>query len=159
MHRVVSLPFDQAMYPLLRFTGVPEQPVAIAAWFDARPAVLAALARPWLARFRDCGADVRIILHDGCPIACVEDAPFGLVNVFSAHAAVGFFHGATLPGTGVVLAGAGRYMRHVKLRPGHPVDAASLTALIDAAYNDVRRRLAYERDQPPAARHVGRDAW
>jgi hypothetical protein len=157
VHNIVPPHFDHDMYPLFRFTGIPLSPLAIAEWFDARPAGLAAIARPWLAHVRDLGADVRIFLHDGCPVACVEDAPFALVNVFSAHAAVGFFHGAALPDAGGMLAGTGKYMRHVKLRPGHRVDAAALAALIHSAYEDVRRRLAHERDHLPAARNVSRD--
>jgi len=35
-------------------------------------------------------------LHDGYPVACVDDAPFGYVNVFKAHINVGFFFGAQL---------------------------------------------------------------
>jgi hypothetical protein len=36
-------------------------------------------------------------MHDGCPVACLGDAPFGYVDVFSAHVNVGLFHGAALP--------------------------------------------------------------
>jgi hypothetical protein len=32
-------------------------------------------------------------------------------------------------------------MRHVKLRPGGTIDAAALTALIEHAYADMKRRL------------------
>lgn len=72
----------------------------------------------------------------------MDDAPFAYVNAFKAHAAVGFFHGAALPDPAGLLEGAGKAMRHVKLRPGEPLDEAALTALIDAAYRDIRRRLA-----------------
>ena len=33
-------------------------------------------------------------------------------------------------------------MRNVKLKPGEPVDEAALRALIEAAYADMRRRVA-----------------
>jgi hypothetical protein len=46
---------------------------------------------------RGCGDDVRELVHDGCPVACVADAPFGYVNVFRTHVNVGFFYGAMLP--------------------------------------------------------------
>src|SRR5437763_10647989 len=46
---------------------------------------------------RKCGDEVRELLHDGCPVACLGDAPFGYVNVFASHVNVGFFHGAALP--------------------------------------------------------------
>ena len=90
---------------------------------------------------RDCGADVRELMHDGCPVACVEDAPFGYVNAFTAHVNVGFFHGATLGDPASLLEGTGKHMRHVKLRWGQPVNTAALTKLIAAAYRDIRLRL------------------
>ena len=43
---------------------------------------------------------------------------------------------------------AGKRMRHVKLRWGAPVDAAAMNGLIDAAYSDIRRRLASEAGGP-----------
>ena len=90
---------------------------------------------------RGCGADVRELMHDGCPVACVEDAPFGYVNTFKAHVNVGFFHGATLDDPAGLLEGAGKHMRHVKLRWGEPVNTAALTQLIAAAYRDIQLRL------------------
>lgn len=90
---------------------------------------------------RGCGPDVRELLHDGCPVACVEDAPFGYVNAFKAHVNVGFFHGAALDDPAGLLEGTGKHMRHVKLRWGEPVNPAALTELIAAAYRDIRLRL------------------
>jgi hypothetical protein len=40
-----------------------------------------------------------------------------------------------------LLQGDGKYMRHVKLRPGTAVDASSLETLITAAYLDIKARL------------------
>jgi hypothetical protein len=40
--------------------------------------------------------------------------------------------------------GTGRFMRHVKLRMEHDVDAAALTKLIETAYADMRRRVEAE---------------
>ena len=90
---------------------------------------------------RDCGPDVRELLHDGHPTACVGDAAFAYTNAFAAHVNVGFFLGATLPDPAGLLEGDGRYMRHVKLRPGKAVDSAALAGLIAAAYLDIRTRL------------------
>jgi len=39
------------------------------------------------------------------------------------------------------LQGAGKRMRHVKLRPGKPTDAAALSKLIEAAYSDIKARV------------------
>jgi hypothetical protein len=90
---------------------------------------------------RQCGDDVRELMHDGCPTACIDDAAFGYVNAFKDHVNVGFFYGALLEDPARLLEGTGKRMRHVKLRPGEDVDAAALSNLIDVAYADIRARL------------------
>ena len=125
----------------MRFPGAAPRDPAIDAWIRTHPGALGALARTWFACIRGCGVDVRELLHDGHPTACVGDAAFAYVNAFTAHVNVGFFHGAELPDPGGLLEGSGRLMRHVKLRPGTAVDAAALKALIEAAYWDMQRRL------------------
>jgi hypothetical protein len=129
------------MDDLLRFPSAVRRDARIEAWFSDVTDPYRLMTREWFERMRGCGADVRELLHDGCPVACVGDAPFGYVNAFKAHANVGFFYGATLADPAGLLEGAGRRMRHVKLRPGEPLDDGALSALIAAAYNDIRRRL------------------
>jgi len=90
---------------------------------------------------RNCGDEFRELLHDGCPVACLGDAPFGYVNVFTSHVNVGFFHGAALPDPAHLLQGDGKFMRRVKLRPGTATNAAMLTRLIQAAYTDIKGRV------------------
>ena len=121
--------------------GAQPHDAGIDRWLDAQPPELGALARRWFARMRACGADVREGMHDGFPTACVQDAPFGYVGVFTAHVNVGFFHGDALPDPAGLLQGAGRRMRHVKLRPGAAEDEAALAALVTAAHRDIRERL------------------
>jgi hypothetical protein len=99
------------------------------------------VARGWFEHMRNCGPDVRELVHDGCPVACVADAPFGYVNLFKAHVSVGFYYGAMLDDPAGLLEGEGKRMRHVKLRRGQAADAAALSELIAAAYSDIRRRL------------------
>ena len=126
---------------LMRFpTAVPRDP-SVDAWFVSRGPGLGAIARQWFLRMRACGADVRELLHDGHPTACVGDAAFAYTNAFTAHVNVGFFLGTSLGDPAGLLQGDGKYMRHVKLRPGVPVDPAALEALITAAYLDIRARL------------------
>ncbi|MBX3607766.1 MAG: DUF1801 domain-containing protein [Piscinibacter sp.] len=132
---------EVALYPLLTFTGSAEHDPAIARWFASRPDELGVIAWRWFALMRQCGPDVRELLHDGYPLVCVRDAPFAYVNAFTSHVNVGFFHGASLPDPARRLVGTGRYMRHVKLRPGEPPDEPALRALIDAAYQDILTRL------------------
>ena len=129
------------MDALLRFPSAVRRDPRIAAWFDDVPDPLRWRVRPWFERMRGCGADVRELLHDGCPVACVGDAAFGYVNAFSAHAAVGFFRGAALADPAGLLEGTGKRMRHVKLRFGGDRDEEALADLIAAAYRDMRLRL------------------
>jgi hypothetical protein len=126
---------------LLRFSGAVERDPAIDKWFDRQSSELGSIARTWFALMRQAGNDVRELMHDGCPVACVDDAPFGYVNAFRAHVNVGFFHGAALNDPAGLLQGAGKYMRHVKIRPGLALDVASLGALITAAYQDIGARV------------------
>ena len=123
---------------LMAFPSAVSRDPAVEAWFKARRPELGALAREWFSRMRDCGPDVRELLHDGHPTACVGEAAFAYTSAFSSHVNVGFFHGSTLPDPAGLLAGTGKYMRHVKLIPGVSVDVASLTALISAAYRDMQ---------------------
>lgn len=85
---------------------------------------------------------MRELLHDGCPVACVQDIALGYVNVFTAHVNVGFFLGAWLDDPAGLLLGSGKRMRHVKLRAGIAVDEVALERLVEDAYEDIRRRLA-----------------
>jgi hypothetical protein len=126
---------------LLRFDGVVERDPAIDAWMDAHAGELGAIAQEWFEVMRQCGDEVREILHDGCPNACLGDAPFGYVNVFTSHVNVGFFQGAALADPAGLLQGSGKFMRHVKLRPGTATDEAALRRLIETAYSDIKARV------------------
>lgn len=130
------------MTRMLRFKGTVRRDPAIETWMREHPGALGAIARHWFDAMRGCGDDVLEVLHDGHPTACVADAGFAYVNAFTAHVNVGFFRGAELADPAGLLEGTGRFMRHVKLRPGQPVDADALRALIDSAYADMKRRLA-----------------
>ncbi len=129
---------------ILRFDGAVERDPAIEAWFGAREGELGELARRWFGVLRGCGDEVREVLHDGCPVACLGDAPFGSVNVFSTHVNVAFFHGAALADPAGLLEGQGRFMRHVKLRRGVSVDSAALRRLIESAFADIKDRVGQE---------------
>lgn len=126
---------------LWRFASAIRRDPAVERWFAAGPVELKAIAQEWFARMRRCGPDVRELIHDGCPVACVQDAAFAYVNAFKSHVNVGFFFGATLDDPARLLAGSGKRMRHVKLVPGRALDDTALDALIDAAYRDVAARL------------------
>src|ERR1700733_9841910 len=126
---------------LLQFNGAVERDPAIDAWMKKHQGELGALALEWFDVMRKCGDEVRELLHDGCPTACLGDFPFAYVNVFTAHVNVGFFQGAALPDPTRLLEGNGKFMRHVKLRPGTPANAQALHQLIETAYTDIKARL------------------
>src|ERR1051326_4486533 len=125
----------------LRFDGAVERDPAIDAWLKEHAGEFGAVARQWFEVMRKCGDEVRELLHDGCPVACLGDAPFGYVNVFRSHVNVGFFRGAALPDPAGLLQGSGKFMRHVKLRPGVSTNTAALTKLIETAYSDIKSRV------------------
>jgi hypothetical protein len=129
------------MSALFRLAGAVRREPAIEAWFLEQPEELGAIARQWFDVMRACGADVREIVHDDQPTACVGDAAFAYVDAFTAHVNVGFFRGAGLDDPAGLLEGAGKFMRHVKLRPGTNIDVAALTALIKTAYADMKACL------------------
>src|SRR6184192_1559172 len=104
---------------LLRFNDAVERDPAINAWMKEHAGELGAIAHQWFEVMRKCGDEVRELLHDGYPVACLGDAPFGYVNVFASHVNVGFFHGAALPDPAGLLEGTGKFMRHVKLETGN----------------------------------------
>ncbi len=115
-----------AAYRLFHLPGSVRRDSAVEAWFDEQPDELGAIARHWFDVIRECGDDVRELLHDDAPTACVADAAFAYVDAFTAHVNVGFFNGAGLADPTGVLQGTGKYMRHVKLRVDDDVDAEAL---------------------------------
>jgi len=126
---------------LMRFPSSVKRDPAIEVWMQKHSDELGAIAHRWFEVMRGCGDDVRELLHDGHPTACVGDAAFGYVNAFTAHVNVGFFRGAEIADPAGLLEGTGRFMRHVKLTPQNDVDITALKKLIDAAYADMNVRV------------------
>ncbi len=129
------------MAALLTFSGSVERDPAIEQWLEAQPTELGEIACKWFRLMRACGNNVRELMHDGCPTVCVQDAPFAYVNAFRAHVDVGFFQGASLADSAGLLEGMGKYVRHVKLKPGQAIDASALEELVHASYRDIVARL------------------
>jgi hypothetical protein len=129
------------MTQLLRFSTPVKRDPAIETWMKEHEGELGSIAGHWFEVMRKCGNDVRELLHDGHPTACVADAGFAYVNSFKAHVNVGFFRGAEIADPGTLLEGTGKFMRHVKLRPGHDFNATALTELIHTAYTDMKGRV------------------
>jgi hypothetical protein len=129
---------------ILRLSGAVKGDPAVDIWLTDDPIELRSIAQKWFVRMRECGNDVQELMHDGCPVACVEDAPFGYVNSFKSHVNVGFFYGAVLEDPAGLLEGSGKRMRHVKLKPGPELNTGALRDLIEAAYLDIGARLSGE---------------
>lgn len=129
---------------LMRFPSSVRRDPAIEVWMREQPDELATIAQRWFEVMRNCGADVRELIHDDQPTACVGDAAFAYVDAFTAHVNVGFFRGAEIDDPAGLLEGTGKFMRHVKLRPDADVDSTALKKLVHTAYIDMRRRLQAE---------------
>src|SRR5262245_4503957 len=132
------------MSQLFRFPSARKRDPAIDAWMKQHTGELGEIAKHWFEVMRACGGDVRELLHDGHPTACVADAAFAYVNAFKAHVNVGFFRGAKIADPKGLLEGTGKFMRHVKLSPASDFDATALSRLIDTAYIDMKTRLRAE---------------
>lgn len=128
------------MTRLMRFPSAVRRDPAIDTWMQERSGPLGSIARQWFEVMRNSGDDVRELLHDGHPTTCVGDAAFGYVNAFTHHVNVGFFLGPELEDPKHLLEGTGKFMRHVKLRPGQTVDSMALQRLVAAAYTGIRHR-------------------
>src|SRR5215475_2011167 len=129
------------MSQLMRFPSSVKRDPAIEVWMHKHSGQLGVIAHRWFDVMRVCGDDVRELLHDGHPTACVADAAFGYVNAFKDHVNVGFFRGAEIADPEGLLEGTGKFMRHVKLRPECRVSAPALVKLIKTAYTDMKVRL------------------
>jgi len=123
------------------FPSAAKRDPAVEVWMREHSGELGAIAQRWFEVMRDCGSDVRELIHDGAPTACIGDAAFAYVNAFKDHVNVGFFLGAQLVDPDGLLEGNGKFMRHVKLRPEREVDARSLMKLIETAYTEMKELL------------------
>ena len=126
---------------LFRLNGTVERDPEVNRWLRQQGGELGEIARRWFEAMRRCGDEVRETMHDGCPTACLGDAAFGYVNVYTSHVSVGFFQGSALRDPAGLLEGTGKFMRHVKLRAGKAANEAALERLIEAAWEDVKERV------------------
>lgn len=108
------------------------------------------VAKDWFDRLKACGDDVRELIQDGNPTACVRDAAFAYVGAYREHVGIGFFNGAALDDPTGLLEGSGKRMRHVKIRWGKSIDEDALSAVIVAAYGEMHAQIdADVRDDEP----------
>lgn len=121
-----------------RLTGASRRSPEVDAWISRQSETLRPIVKIWFEHIRTCGNDVRELLHDGHPTACVGDIAFAYVNAFQHHVNVGFFNGMLLSDPAGILEGSGKRMRHVKLLPGQPVDETALARLIEESYRETR---------------------
>jgi hypothetical protein len=79
------LRIGRQMDDILRFPSAVKHDPAIDAWLGAQRDDLRPLAETWFVRMRQRGGDVRELMHDGCPTACVADAAFGYGSPARGH--------------------------------------------------------------------------
>jgi len=85
------------MSQLFRFPSSVKRDPAVEVWMRQHPDELGAIARRWFEAMRECGDDVRELLHDGHPTACVGEAAFAYVNAFKPTSMSGSFGAPSLP--------------------------------------------------------------
>jgi hypothetical protein len=129
------------MSRLMRFPSAIKRNPAVDAWMQEHSGPLGTIAQQWFEVMRNCGDDVQELLHDGHPTACIGDAAFGYVDAFTNHVNVGFFLGPEMEDPQRLLEGTGKFMRHVKLKPGQEVDSTALKMLVETAYTGIHHRL------------------
>ena len=130
------------MNQVMRFPSSVKRDPAIEVWMKAHADELGAIAQHWFEVMRDCGDDVRELLHDGHPTACIWGRGIRLrQRLHSSRFNVGFFRGAEIADPDGLLEGTGKFMRHVKLGPERDVGTTALTRLIETGYTDMKRRL------------------
>ena len=132
------------MSQLFRLPSSVKRDPSIDTWMKQLPGDLGEIAKHWFGVMRACGDDVREVLHDGHPTACVADAAFAYVNAFKGHVNVGFFRGAEIADPEGLLEGTGKFMRHVKLSPARDLGAPALSRMLVAAYTDMKARVQAE---------------
>src|SRR5947209_15754330 len=110
------------MSQLFRLPSSVKRDSSIEIWMKEHTGELGEIAKHWFGVMRARGDDVREVMHDGHPTACVADAaeivdPDGLPQ------------------------GTGKFMRPVKLSPAHDLDATALSQLIVTACADMKARV------------------
>ena len=110
---------------------------------------VAALGRALIARMRDRVPQANALVFEnynalGVGFAPGETAPQVVLSVvlYPRWVSLFFFKGALLDDPAGLLEGTGKFMRHVKIKPGRPVNETALRALIERAYADIKRRIA-----------------
>lgn len=139
--RHITASLDMTSARLFPLDGAKIADPEVHKWFAQQPQELRSEALKWFRFMRSCGTDVLELLHDGHPTACIAGVALGDVNAFKDHVNVGFFLGSTLSDPAGLLEGSGRFMRHVKVRPGVASNEAALRDLISRAYADLKDRL------------------
>lgn len=129
---------------LFRFPVTKKRDEQIENWIDEHTDLLGSMAVHWFEVLRNCGDDVREILHDNQPTACVEDTAFAYVDAYKSHINIGFFNGAGLDDPAGLLEGTGKYMRHVKLYPDKEINEVALLKLINRAYKNIKKEIKSE---------------
>jgi hypothetical protein len=102
---------------------------------------LGVIAHQWFEVMRKCGDEVRALLHDGCPVACLGDASFGYVNIFTSHVNVGVLSRRSAAGSGPSIARHRQVHAPCEAETGTFTNAAALSKLIDTAYWDIKSRV------------------
>ena len=91
------------------------------------------------------------ILFRGAPSFCIDGEPYCYLVPYARHVHLGFCDGTVLPDPDGLLEGRGKWMRHVKVKPGAPLPAAAISRMVAAS---ARRVRALRSEDPRGAKEV-----
>jgi hypothetical protein len=109
----------------------------VAEWLRRRPADDGEIIAALRGMICEVAADAHeIVYHDALGYG-PTDSGFDrilYISVFKDHVNLGLFYGAGLHDPQALLAGSGKQMRHVKIRPGAPLPRAAIRQLLEEAW-------------------------
>lgn len=135
-----------ACYTVRMSIMVPSQPVQM--WLDKLPAQQKPLVMALRTLIGAIAPDAHeVVYHDALRYG-PTDAGFDqtlYIAAFSAHINLGFFYGGFVPDPEQLLIGAGKRMRHVKIRSPQECANPALAQLLEQAWRDGLHRAAQRR--------------
>lgn len=114
---------------------------AVERWLLEQTGEIGVPTRQWFQVMRDCGNDVRELMHEVHPTACAGEAAFAYVGAYRTPVNVSSHRGAELEDPDGLLQGEGCFMLHVKLRPGSDIDEKAIADLIRSVCVDLKHRI------------------
>ncbi len=128
-----------------RYRGTVRRDPAIDAYVRSDRGALGDIVARLVAMVRSAVPGHDELAVHGSPHFCIDGEPFCYVVGYKKHVNLGFCDGTRIADPDGLLEGAGKTMRHVKLRPGSTVPGAALSRMIRESARLIRARQAADR--------------